>query len=416
MSFCESCGRRLRDEARFCPACGRATPQVGCTSTDTSSVSPDSSEDSTRTGVTPLPRRVPTLAAGVPAEIRAAFAPEYEVDRLLGRGGMGSVWRARERDLERFVAIKTLPSDKAQDPTAVERFLQEARLAARLRHPGIVAIYSVGERAGIRFFTMEMVPGGTVGRYVANRMAAGQPLTTAEVRRIFREVVAAVAHGHRQGIVHRDLKPANVMVEPEGRVVVMDFGLAKASGAPGLTSSGVVVGTPRYMSPEQLRGEPATPRSGMFALGLILYFLHTGRDLVEGEQLTAVVAQVVGTDLRRAASKVASALKEDGELLDRLLAPDPANRPASLDEILTGLEEHRGRAASDGRTAMGVPMPNAARSETTLPTPPGTQGAATPQPPSATATPTPRPVAGRAEARERMKGLLDRLHRGPSDR
>jgi eukaryotic-like serine/threonine-protein kinase len=211
----------------------------------------------------------------------------YEVHSLLGAGGMGEVYRARDPRLGRDVAIKVLPPDLARDDTRRKRFFQEARAASALNHPGIVSIHEMESADGVDFIVMEHVPGRTLDGLIRSGLKLGDALGIAI------PVADALACAHAAGIVHRDLKPANVMVTPEGGVKVLDFGLAKlvepgeasgedettlseAEARSSLSRTGTIAGTPGYMSPEQATGGKVDARSDVFAFGALLYEMVTG--------------------------------------------------------------------------------------------------------------------------------------------
>jgi len=300
---------------------------------------------------------------------------------------MGAVYLAREIALDRPIALKVI-LDERSDPSGIERFLAEARLAARLRHPNIVAIHAVGRQAGVHFFTMDYVDGETLDAHV-RRAGDGKGLAPDEARRVISDVFRAVAHAHHSGVVHRDLKPGNVMVDRGGHVVVMDFGLAKALDAATVTASGVVVGTPSYVSPEQLQGQSASPASDIYALGLVFYYALTGTPLVQGDSVTAVVAQHVSG---APAARLRSDPGVPGELRPLLLSmvqKAPEKRPRSLDDILAALV--RSTPAASTTTAL---QPSPAPHD--LPSPvPGKR--------------TPSSDSWKRQARAKMAGLLDKL-------
>ncbi|PYP70230.1 MAG: hypothetical protein DMD41_15300 [Gemmatimonadetes bacterium] len=207
-------------------------------------------------------------------DFQSALAGRYSLEREVGRGGMGVVYLAREVRLDRPVAIKLLPPSKARDGGLRERFLREARTAAKLSHPNIIPIFTVEEAGEFVFFAMAFVEGDTLTQRVRER----GPLPPSEAARVLREVAWALAYAHSQGVVHRDVKPDNIILETAtGRALVADFGIAGlVKGAAGL-DGGEVVGTPEFMSPEQVLGEGVDGRSDLYSFGLVGYFALTGR-------------------------------------------------------------------------------------------------------------------------------------------
>ncbi|MEK6767507.1 MAG: serine/threonine-protein kinase, partial [Gemmatimonadota bacterium] len=226
------------------------------------------------------------------AALERALGAQYEIVRLLGRGGMGAVYLARERALERLVAIKVLPPDLASDAESRERFRREARTAAKLTHPNIVPLHTFGEVEGMLYFVMGYVRGESLGE----RMHREGKLPPEDVRRIIGELAGALDYAHRQGVIHRDIKPDNVLLEDEsGRPMLTDFGVAKAraTGAT-LTEAGAVVGTPHYMSPEQASGaRDLDGRSDLYSLGIMGYAMLSGRLPFEGDSFRDVIVQHV---------------------------------------------------------------------------------------------------------------------------
>jgi len=226
----------------------------------------------------------------------------YKVIEKIGQGGMGEVYRAEDTNLSREVAIKVLPEQFTKDPQRLARFEREAKLLASLNHPNIAAIYGFEEADDVRFFAMELVPGETL----AERVAKG-PVPVEEALEVCRQIAEGVEAAHEKGVIHRDLKPANVKVTPEGKVKILDFGLAKAfedeipaadiSQSPTLTEemtrAGVILGTAAYMSPEQARGEEVDKRADIFAFGCVLYELLTGRTTFGGKTVTDTLAKVL---------------------------------------------------------------------------------------------------------------------------
>jgi non-specific serine/threonine protein kinase len=261
----------------------------------------------------------------------------YEVLAPIGAGGMGEVYRARDTRLGREVAVKMLPAEYAHDPERLKRFKQEARAAAALNHPHIVTIYSVEEVDGVHFLTMELVEGQTLDKFIPQ---GGMPAE--RVVQIGAALADALAAAHDRGIVHRDLKPANVMVTGDGRVKVLDFGLAKvsvgkeemdATVSRGLTQPGTVVGTVPYMSPEQVSGRPVDPRTDIFSLGVILYEIASGRRPFEGSSSAELVSAILRDTPRPLGELRADLPAALAEIVQRCLVKDAGGRPQSTREL-----------------------------------------------------------------------------------
>src|SRR5262245_12932547 len=228
----------------------------------------------------------------------------HEIIGLLGKGGMGEVYRARDTKLKRDVAIKILPDEFSRDADRVSRFQREAEVLASLNHPNIAAIYDLQEANGAQFLVLELVEGETL----ADRTARG-PIPVEEALSIAKSICEALEAAHERGIIHRDLKPANVKVTPDGKVKVLDFGLAKAidniPGSATLSSSptmlsrtmgGIILGTAAYMAPEQAKGFDADRRSDIFSFGCILYEMLTGRQPFQGDTVADVLASVLARE------------------------------------------------------------------------------------------------------------------------
>src|SRR5262245_53749345 len=226
----------------------------------------------------------------------------HEITALLGKGGMGEVYRARDTKLKRDVAIKVLPDEFSRDGDRVNRFQREAQVLASLNHPNIAGIYDLQHIGETRFLVMELVEGETL----ADRIKRG-PLPVEEALQIGKSICEALEAAHEKGIVHRDLKPANVKITPEDTVKVLDFGLAKAfetvpgkvaSNSPTLlsaaaTNGGMLLGTAGYMSPEQAKGQDADQRSDIFSFGCVLYEMLTGRQIFQAETVAETMAAVL---------------------------------------------------------------------------------------------------------------------------
>lgn len=217
--------------------------------------------------------------------------PGYEISGLLGRGGVGVVYRARQLRLERDVALKMLLAGEFASPRELERFCREARAVASLSHRNIVQVHDVSELDGRPFFTMELVSGGSLAQRIA-----GAPQAAAAAAELVEILARAMDFAHRKGIVHRDLKPGNVLLGPDGTAKIVDFGLARLEGGEPLTSSGAILGTPGYMAPEQVRGAAVGPAADVYALGGILYEMLTGRPPFRSETPVATQLQVLSSD------------------------------------------------------------------------------------------------------------------------
>jgi hypothetical protein len=283
---------------------------------------------------------------GAPTDHPAAqLAPgtrlaHYEVREVLGAGGMGTVYLAHDTSLDRSVALKVLRPEIAGDPSLVERFVLEARAAARVSHPNLTHVYFVGNEGGRSFFAMEHCPGATLEWAVKERgtfpLDRGIDVLTQAARGL------AAAHG--AGVVHRDVKPSNLMLLPDGSVKVTDFGLAKSlKGDVGLTA-GRLVGTPTYMTPEQVRGKPVDARTDIYLLGLTGYFLFTGKPAFGSDQVGEVINDQMNTPLPAASLARPGLPPALDEALQRMCAKEPDARPASMEEVIRLLEAARPRA------------------------------------------------------------------------
>src|SRR5256885_10546522 len=263
-------------------------------------------------------------------EFQAARAGRYSLERELGRGGMGVVYLAREVRLDRLVAIKLLPPARASDAKLRERFLREARTAAKLSHPHIIPIFTVDEVGAFVFFAMAYVAGETLTERVARR----GPLAPSEAARVLREIAWALAYAHSQGLVHRDVKPDNIMLEEaSGRGLVADFGIAgQVRGAAGL-DGGEVVGTPEFMSPEQALGEHVDARTDLYALGVVGYFALSGKLPFEASKASEVLAKQITEPAPKLASIAAGVPRRLAQAIDRCLAKDPLSRPQKGEEL-----------------------------------------------------------------------------------
>ncbi len=267
-------------------------------------------------------------------EFQSAVAGRYSLERELGRGGMGIVYLAREVRLDRLVAIKLLPPTLAAQALLRERFLREARMAARLSQPNIIPIFAVDEAGDFVFYVMAYVDGETL----AHRVAARGPLPPPEATRILREVAWALAYAHAQGVVHRDVKPENILIEQgTGRALVADFGIARLAQAGGGTGVGEVLGTPDFMSPEQASGEAVDGRTDLYSLGVVGYYMLSGKLPFDGPNAAAVMSKHLTVPAPPLAPSVRGAPASLCQAIDRCLAKDPAERPATGEALAEAL-------------------------------------------------------------------------------
>jgi hypothetical protein len=216
---------------------------------------------------------------------------KYELISRLGRGGMGEVYKAFHPQLQRYVAIKVLLTTSETDPEFIARFQNEAMAVARLRHPHIVQVFDFDIEGDKPYMVMEFVEGETLAQRMTRYHRSGHVVPTDEVVRLFQQLCAAVDYAHKQGMLHRDIKPANVIINSQGDAVLTDFGLAKITGVSGLTASGLVIGTPHYMSPEQGQGQPMDARSDVYSLSVMLYELLAGKLPFDADTPVGIIMQ-----------------------------------------------------------------------------------------------------------------------------
>jgi predicted Ser/Thr protein kinase len=256
----------------------------------------------------------------------------FEITGVLGEGAMGTVYLAHDPQIERPVAIKTLRLDAGGEAQEIaSRFLKEAKLAGRLQHPNIVTVYEAGRDQGVDFIAMEYVDGEPLTRLLSSE----KEFPLAERVEVVRQVALALEHAHERGVLHRDVKPANILRMRDGRVKVADFGIGKLLTAGGdLTRTGQMIGSPAYMSPEQIRGEKLDGRSDFFSLGVVFYELLTGSRPFPGDTITTLVYQILHTEPRDPLKLRADLPASAREVFARLLAKSPAGRPANAKEFL----------------------------------------------------------------------------------
>jgi serine/threonine-protein kinase len=263
----------------------------------------------------------------------AILPPRYRQPELIGRGGMGDIYRATDSVLGRVVAVKILADRFAQDESVRERFTREALSAARLSgEPNTVTIYDVGEHDGRPYIVMEHLSGGSLH----DVLQGGGAQTSERVLTWLEEAARALDVAHREGVVHRDVKPANLMLDGEGNVHVADFGIASSTGMESLTMTGTVLGTAGYLSPEQAQGDRAGPASDRYALGIVAWELLTGRRPFESESTTAEAAAHINAPIP-AVSAAGDLPRELDSVFERALAKDPARRYGTAGEFVAAL-------------------------------------------------------------------------------
>src|SRR5580700_1574925 len=276
----------------------------------------------------------------------------YEIQAPIGAGGMGEVYRGTDTKLGRGVALKILPTAMAQDADRLARFQREARAVAALNHPNVVTLYSVEECDGVHFLTMELLEGQPL-----DRLIAASSLSVERIVEIASALADALSAAHEKGIVHRDLKPANVMVTHEGRVKILDFGLAKdisaeSHGDASLTSAqtqvGVVMGTPAYMSPEQVSGRALDHRTDIFSLGVLLHEMCTGRRPFTGQSSAELTSAILRDDPPSVTDTRSDLPSDLARVIRRCLEKDPRHRLQTARDVTN---EFRDMARTSGTAA-----------------------------------------------------------------
>jgi eukaryotic-like serine/threonine-protein kinase len=333
-----------------CPLCQADNPPTAeqCTKCSTPlplasdvTISPTQAIGSTEAwSVAVTPRPSSEAASKGQLEPGTVLAERFEILQLLGQGGMGAVYKARDNELERLVAIKLIRADLASHPEILRRFKQELILAREVTHRNVIRIFDLGQAQGIKFITMEYVE----GRDLRGLIHEKGKLTPEETVPIVMQIAAALDAAHTAGVVHRDLKPQNVMVDKDGRVYVMDFGIARSLETPGMTQTGALMGTPEYMSPEQAKGEKVDARSDLFALGIIFYEMLTGISPFKAETAMAMMfkrTQERATPLAQLNLGVPALLSD---IVARCLEIKTEERYQSARDVINDLEAWQGGA------------------------------------------------------------------------
>jgi hypothetical protein len=327
MNVCSSCETDAPDSARFCPKCGASLATADAPTIDRSSEADD--------GMIHRPASTPPSAPSRPISHSSGSLPHgrflpgmviggrYRMVSMLGRGGMGEVYRADDLSLGQQVALKFLPSDLARDPERLDRFRQEVRTARQVSHPNVCRVYDIGEVDGEHFISMEYVEGEDLG-HLLRRIGR---LPEAKAIQIARQIAAGLAAAHDRNLVHRDLKPANIMLDERGIARITDFGLAATSED--LEGTVGREGTPQYMAPEQLEGGSVAPHSDIYALGLVLYELFTGNRAFDATTLSELIRIREESDLGSLSRSMEGIDPAVVRVILRCLEHDPARRPQS---------------------------------------------------------------------------------------
>ena len=309
---------------------------------------------------------------------------KYDLKRLLGRGGMGAVFLAQDLTLDREVAIKVLPPDYSQDPQVIKRFQQEAKTAAKLDHTNIIPIFRVESEEGLNFFVMKYISGTSLEDVLEQK----QPLSLDYVQRVLWEAACALGHAHSRGVVHRDVKPANIMFDHDGRVMLTDFGISKAlQSASGLTGTGMIIGTPHYMAPEQAKGQSVDGRADQYSLGVLGYRMLTGQLPFSGDSVHTILYKHIFEEAPRISGARAAVPSHLSNAISRALSKDPEQRFPTMEEFATALWPEQPVSAGKS-TPRPQPTRPAARGPVTADTPTEHVAAA------AAAPTTPMPSAG----------------------
>ena len=352
--YCSRCGTENDDASKFCRSCGldlsHTTPVAGVR---------DQQVDATELDL-----------------VREQLHDEYEILEELGRGGMAIVFKAREKQLERDVAIKVLPFSLAFDKEFVERFQREARTSAKLEHPSIIPIYRVGKSGRVIYFVMKFLR----GKPLSSVLAARGTLPPAEIRQILVQVARALAYAHKSGIVHRDIKPDNIMFDEHGQAVVTDFGIAKAASGGKLTGTGMSIGTPHYMSPEQARAQSLDGRSDLYSLGVVTFQCLVGHVPFDGEDSFSIGYKHIMDEIPTPPLETYDQ-RTLFEITKRMMSKSPDDRFQTADDLVQALEAGGGFAAVGLASAATKAIPSLAGARlagaptTPLPRVPGKPGA-----------------------------------------
>src|SRR6266702_2115754 len=366
---CLKCHTPLPDNSKFCFACGADQTGGGTAATTSAEL------------------------AGLQGRLQRIVEGKYKIERMVGKGGMGAVFLAQDLTLDREVAIKVLPPDISQDPKVIQRFQQEAKTAAKLDHTNIIPIYRVESEGGLNYFVMKYIAGVSLEDVLEQKK---EPLAADYIQRVVWEAACALGHAHSRGIVHRDVKPANIMFDHDGKVMLTDFGISKAlQAASGFTGTGMIIGTPHYMAPEQAKGGTVDGRADQYSLAVVGYRMITGELPYTGDSVHTILYKHIFEEVPSAGAKRSDTPPFLTAAIGRAMSKDPGERFATMESFATAVwPEQPVVAAGPARPA-------------TRPAARARAGAAPEAPTEVTAAPTtPLPVARGAAPRKSNTGLL----------
>jgi len=348
MRICPACKAPNSDSVLACESCSSVLPF------DTDTIVRDDDDQLTLAAVFTAPLSSPAAAAAAQRAFSAllpgdVLCDRYEIIERLGQGGMGSVYKAMDRELERFVALKTVRPDLASNTGMLRRLKEEILLARKVTDPNVIRIHDIGVSDGLRFITMEHFEGSDLSSYLCQN----GKLTSEKSTAIVRQICEGLAAAHKEGVIHRDLKPQNVLINDRGEIRILDFGLARSIESPNLTRSGMLVGTPNYMSPEQASGDPAGVQSDIYAVGLMWYEMLTGSLPFKGE---TSMSRLIERTLRPAPPPTLLEPSIPGNVNDvimRCLEINPAHRYGSVTELIGAIKRFDSSTSSQD-----VPAPS----------------------------------------------------------
>jgi eukaryotic-like serine/threonine-protein kinase len=349
---CSYCNAENSPAAVNCAACGKTLPSSEATliPSDATLIPAESPKPRQTTSAQedPLGTLVDNKTPGTPGGWSIANTPSstlgsspgdfesgsiigerYEILAILGQGGMGTVYKAHDNELDRLVALKVIRPELTTDPEMLRRFKQELILARQVTHRNVIRIFDLGQAGGVKFITMEYVEGQDLRSVLKEK----GKLSPEEAGRIILQICRALEAAHGEGVVHRDLKPQNIMMDPTGRAYVMDFGIARSASLPGMTQTGALIGTPEYMSPEQAKGEKLDERSDLFSLGVILYELLTGQSPYYSETPLATLWKRIQEKAKPLSEVDPSLPKQVSDIVEKALEIEPENRFANAKEF-----------------------------------------------------------------------------------